>query len=496
MKIQAQIGMVLNLDKCIGCHTCSVTCKNVWTTRKGMEYAWFNNVETKPGKGYPDDWENQDRWKGGWVIDKSRLRPAMGDKKTIAMNIFANPRMPQLDDYYEPFTFNYSILHNSSRFVTPPSARPYSMITGKRMDKIEKGPNWEDNLGGEYHKRSGDRNFENMAKEAYGEFENSFMLYLPRLCEHCLNPACAAACPSGAIYKREDDGIVLIDQDRCRGWRACVSACPYKKVYFNWKTQRSEKCIFCYPKIEAGEPTLCSESCVGRMRYTGVVLYDAERIKKASMESDPVNLYQAHLDVFLDPHDPGVISEALKQGIPESYLKAARNSPVYKMVMDWKIAFPLHPEFRTMPMVWYIPPLSPVKSAVESGRTGRNGIIPEADFMKIPVKYLANMFTAGDEKPVSAALKKMLALRAYMRAKTIKEDFDEGIFQELNISAAIAEDIYRYLGIADFTDRNVIPPSHKEFAYDVFGDKSECGFTDEEDCGKLEGRFKNLFGGM
>src|SRR5690606_23373783 len=58
MKIRAQIAMVLNLDKCIGCHTCSVTCKQVWTSRQGMEYAWFNNVETKPGIGYPKDWEN------------------------------------------------------------------------------------------------------------------------------------------------------------------------------------------------------------------------------------------------------------------------------------------------------------------------------------------------------------------------------------------------------------------------------------------------------
>ena len=53
MKIRSQVGMVLNLDKCIGCHTCSVTCKNVWTSREGVEYAWFNNVETKPGQGFP-----------------------------------------------------------------------------------------------------------------------------------------------------------------------------------------------------------------------------------------------------------------------------------------------------------------------------------------------------------------------------------------------------------------------------------------------------------
>src|SRR3546814_20944855 len=73
--------------------------------------------------------------------------------------------------------------------------------------------------------------------------------------------------PSGAIYKREEDGSVLIDQEACRGWRMCVSGCPYKKIYYNWKTGKSEKCIFCYPRIEAGQPTVCSETCVGRIRY-------------------------------------------------------------------------------------------------------------------------------------------------------------------------------------------------------------------------------------
>ena len=76
MKIRSQVGMVLNLDKCIGCHTCSVTCKNVWTSREGMEYAWFNNVETKPGIGYPKEWENQDKWKGGWLRDSNGKHPA------------------------------------------------------------------------------------------------------------------------------------------------------------------------------------------------------------------------------------------------------------------------------------------------------------------------------------------------------------------------------------------------------------------------------------
>ena len=67
------------------------------------------------------------------------------------------------------------------------------------------------------------------------------MMYLPRLCEHCLNPACVASCPSGSIYKREEDGIVLIDQDKCRGWRMCVCGCPYKKIYYNWQTRQGRE---------------------------------------------------------------------------------------------------------------------------------------------------------------------------------------------------------------------------------------------------------------
>ena len=115
------------------------------------------------------------------------------------------------------------------------------------MQKIEWGPNWEEILGGEFSKRSKDKNFDDIQKDIYGQFENTFMMYLPRLCEHCLNPACVASCPSGSIYKREEDGIVLIDQDKCRGWRMCVSGCPYKKIYYNWKSGKAEKCIFLLP---------------------------------------------------------------------------------------------------------------------------------------------------------------------------------------------------------------------------------------------------------
>src|SRR3546814_17025528 len=91
--------MVMNLDKCIGCHTCSITCKQVWTTREGAEYHWWNNVESKPGIGYPKDWENQDKWKGGWRRKANgKIEPRIGGKWRILANIFANPDMPELDD--------------------------------------------------------------------------------------------------------------------------------------------------------------------------------------------------------------------------------------------------------------------------------------------------------------------------------------------------------------------------------------------------------------
>ena len=136
MKIRSQVGMVLNLDKCIGCHTCSITCKNVWTSREGMEYAWFNNVETKPGIGYPKEWENQDKWKGGWVRNgDGTINPKIGGKFRVLANIFANPDLPTIDDYYEPFTYDYQHLQSAPRMKTPPTARPVSVLTGEKMDK-------------------------------------------------------------------------------------------------------------------------------------------------------------------------------------------------------------------------------------------------------------------------------------------------------------------------------------------------------------------------
>jgi nitrate reductase beta subunit len=483
MKVRAQIGMVLNLDKCIGCHTCSVSCKNVWTNRDGVQYAWFNNVETKPGIGYPKDWENQKKWKGGWVRKgNGRIEPRMGGKFRILAKIFANPDMPEIDDYYEPFTFDYEHLQTAGESMAVPVARPISLITGQRMEKIEWGPNWEEILGGEFEKRSKDANFEGIQKEIYGQFEKTFMMYLPRLCEHCLNPACVAACPSGAVYKREEDGIVLIDQDKCRGWRMCVSACPYKKIYYNYVSGKSEKCIFCYPRIEAGQPTVCSETCVGRIRYLGVLLYDADRIEQAASVPNEKDLYQAQLDIFLDPNDPKVIEAAREAGIPDAWIEGARNSPVYKMAMEWKVAFPLHPEYRTLPMVWYVPPLSPIQTAVQSSHIGFDGALPDLSKLRIPMRYLANLLTAGDTRPVEEALRRLFAMRVYMRSRHVERQENAAVLEEVGMTRLQIEEMYKIMALAAYEDRFVIPSTHREYAENAYDLRGACGFSFGNNC--------------
>ncbi|WP_334129643.1 nitrate reductase subunit beta [Sneathiella sp.] len=492
MKIRAQVAMVLNLDKCIGCHTCSVTCKNVWTSREGVEYTWFNNVETKPGVGYPKEWENQKKWKGGWKRSAGgKIAPAQGGRWRILANIFGNPNLPEIDDYYEPFTFDYDHLQKAPEMKTMPTARPRSLVSGERMEKVQWGPNWEEILGTEFEHRRKDYNFKDIEEEIYGEFQNTFMMYLPRLCEHCINPTCVASCPSGSIYKREEDGIVLVDQDKCRGWRMCISGCPYKKIYYNWKSGKAEKCTFCYPRIENGDPTVCSETCVGRIRYLGVILYDADRIEEAASVEKEEDLYEAQLDIFLNPHDPEVIAQARRDGIPDNWIEGAQKSPIYKMAIDWKVAFPLHPEYRTLPMVWYIPPLSPVQNAAAKGKipTRADGIMPDLDDMRIPVKYLANMFTGGKEAPVRLGLKRMMAMRHYMRSKMIAGKPDVSLLEETGLTEKLVEDMYKIMAIANYEDRYVIPTGHREETLDAYGESGGCGFSFGNGCASQSGAY-------
>jgi nitrate reductase beta subunit len=227
---------------------------------------------------------------------------------------------------------------------------------------------------------------------------------------------------------------------------------------------------------------VCSETCVGRIRYLGVVLYDADRIAEAAAIADEKNLYEEQLKMFLDPNDPAVIAQARRDGIPDAWLEAAQRSPVYKMAMDWKVAFPLHPEYRTLPMVWYIPPLSPLQAAAEAGKIGLDGTMPDVRSLRIPVRYLANMLTAGNEAPVVSALERMLAMRAYMRAKTIDGVIDEAIAEKVGMTGRMIEDMYHVMAIANYEDRFVIPTSHREISEDAYDVRGSCGFSFGNGC--------------
>jgi nitrate reductase beta subunit len=138
------------------------------------------------------------------------------------------------------------------------------------------------------------------------------MYYLPRICNHCTYPACLGACPRQSIYKRPEDGIVLIDQARCRGYRECVRGCPYKKTYFNSMTRVSEKCIGCYPAVENGRQTQCTVTCIGKIRMQGFIT------------------------------------------TPET---AREDNPLDYLIHVAKVAKPLYPQFGLEANVYYIPPV-------------------------------------------------------------------------------------------------------------------------------------------
>ena len=476
MSVRAQVGMVMSLDKCIGCHTCSVTCKQVWTNRPGTEYVWFNNVETKPGLGYPRRWEDNDQWRGGWELDgRGRLRLKGGGQLRKLLSIFWNPDLPTIDDYYEPWTYDYRTLIDAPLSKHDPVARPHSQLTGRDMS-VGWGPNWDDDLAGAPENAPRDpllKGIEHQVKLAY---EKAFMFYLPRICGHCLNPSCVASCPSGAMYKREEDGIVLVDQDKCRGWRFCVSGCPYKKVYFNHRTGKAEKCTLCYPRIEAGLPTICSETCVGRVRYLGLILYDSDKVLAAASVKNPRGLLDAQRGVFLDPADPAVQARARTDGIPDDWIAAATRSPVFALAMRYRVALPLHPEYRTLPMVWYVPPLSPVISLLESDgyEADPDEVFPAIDLMRIPLAYLANLLSAGDADVVRDVLRRLAGMRAFMRKREVLKVEDEEVALAVGMEPKQLEDMYRLLAIAKYEDRYVIPQAHTELARQLSEMPTSC----------------------
>ena len=497
MNIRAQVSMVFHLDKCIGCHTCSVACKNIWTDRKGTEYMWWNNVETKPGTGFPTLWEDQDKYEGGWEQDgHGGVKLRLQGKGATLGNIFANPQLPTVDDYYEPWTYDYQNLFDAPAGDDQPTARAVSMITGDTME-VEAGPNWDDDLGGSPIYAANDPNLEGLTeaeRTQLNELERMVFFYLPRICNHCVNPSCVAACPAGAVYKRGEDGIVLLNQEKCRSWRMCISGCPYKKTYYNWTTGKSEKCILCYPRIESGQAPACFHSCVGRIRYLGLLLYDAAAIDRVAGVDDK-DLVDAQRAMIKDPFDPEVIAAAKASGLSDAQIKAAQESPVYKFVKEWKLALPLHPEYRTLPMLFYVPPMLPVIAETRNGSydvdpadtanvdgSGMPGM-STLEQARLPIRYLASLFSAGNTQLVEDVYRKLMAVRVHMRGKTVGNVPAEEVVAALEdgqTTAEEAEAIFRLTSLPTFRERFVLPPMAREIAIearvDPFQLKREGGF--------------------
>ena len=287
-KSARQVAMVLDLNKCLGCQTCTIACKKLWNKDSGTAYAYWNNVETHPGKGFPQNWPQS----GGRKADGSVRRGEIPDLKS---------------GYGEAWTFNHQRVVNSDSNKGKEWIRP--------TEAPSWGPNWDEDEGaGQYP-------------------STNHHFYLPRLCNHCTHPACLEACPRAAIEKRAEDGIVLVNQDRCHGYRFCVEACPYKKVFFDPERSVSTKCIFCLPRVETGVAPACARQCPGRLRFVGY-------------RDDP-------------------------------------DGPIWKLVNTWKVAIPLHPEYGTEPNVFYVPPLSPP----QIGPDGR--VMTEE---RIPLDYLKSLF--------------------------------------------------------------------------------------------------------
>ncbi len=293
-----QFAFVFNINRCLACQTCTMACKSTWTFSEGQEYMWWNNVETKPYGGYPQGWdvkllEQLERANpGGQVWDTSR---AGADGKP------------------------YGEFAGKTIFEAAAQTGEQQAIGYLPADEEWRAPNiYEDTAKG--------------ARGVPGTYgpgaalpqHDTWFFYLQRLCNHCSYPACLAACPRNAIYKRPEDGIVLIDQSRCRGYRKCVEQCPYKKPMYRATTRVSEKCIGCYPRVEGTDPltegipmeTRCMAVCPGKIRMQGLVQIDP---KTGDWKRDPDN-------------------------------------PLYYLVKEAQVALPLYPQFGTQPNGYYIPP--------------------------------------------------------------------------------------------------------------------------------------------
>jgi ethylbenzene hydroxylase subunit beta/complex iron-sulfur molybdoenzyme family reductase subunit beta len=220
-----QIAWVFDLNKCIGCQTCSVACKVLWTREEGEKHQWWMSVNTMPGQGTPKGWQEM-----GGGIDRETGKPRPGHQ-------------PTREEFGGGFEFNYDEV-----FYGGTAGKAHLEPQGSRENRWSM--NWDEDQGA-------------------GEWPNSYYFYLPRMCNHCTNAVCVGSCPTGALQKRPGDGLVIRDEDICMGDRFCMEACPYKKISFNYERHVAQQCIGCFPRIEAGVAPACVRQCPGRAVFVG-----------------------------------------------------------------------------------------------------------------------------------------------------------------------------------------------------------------------------------
>jgi nitrate reductase beta subunit len=141
-----------------------------------------------------------------------------------------------------------------------------------------------------------------------------------------------------------------------------------------------------------------------------------------------------------------------------------------------------------------VPPLSPIQSHANAGAIDTVGELPDVRSLRIPIRYLANLLTAGAEAPIVAALERLLAMRTFYRHRQLGEAGGREALAQAGIGVAQVEEMHRYLSIGNYEDRFVIPTSHREQAEDAYGLRGSCGFTFGNGC-DFGPPHSTLFGG-
>jgi nitrate reductase beta subunit len=256
----------------------------------------------------------------------------------------------------------------------------------------------------------------------------------------------------------------------------CVSGCPYKKTYYNWNTGKAEKCILCYPRQETQQVPGCMHACVGRIRYLGVLLYDADRIEQVALQPDDA-LVEAQREVILDPFDPDVERKAREDGVHEKVVESARRSPVYQFVKVWKLALPHHPEWRTLPMLFYVPPLLPVAASARDGcQELAASLFTSLEHARMLLRYMARLFSGDNLDVVLSVFRKLEAVRLFYRARTVGDVSQADVKQAMEEGHTTPEEIeaiYYLTSFAPFHERFVIPPFLRENVVSAQGDEAE-----------------------